>query len=98
MGGAAGIALSATATNLVQLAIGYGGLFGVCGGAAYIIVQQALNQLDWKRRGLVNGYVVSLYPLGAMIAAPLFGWALATLGCARDARRIGGRNLRYRVC
>jgi MFS transporter, OFA family, oxalate/formate antiporter len=77
LGGAAGIALSAAATNLLQLAIGYGALFGVCGGAAYIIVQQALNQLDWKRRGLVNGYVVSLYPLGAMIAAPLFGWALA---------------------
>ena len=71
IGGAAGIALSASATSLAQLAIGYGGLFGLCGGAVYIIVQQALNQLDWKRRGLVNGYVVSLYPLGAMIAASL---------------------------
>lgn len=77
VGGTIGIAISAAATSLTQLAIGYGALFGTCGGAAYIIVQQALNQLHWKRRGLVNGYVVSLYPLGAMMAAPLFGWALA---------------------
>src|SRR3970282_1951149 len=30
--------------------------------------------------GLVNGYVVALYPAGAMIAAPLFGWAVRELG------------------
>lgn len=76
-GAGAGIAVSAAAINLWQLALGYGVLFGVCGGAAYIVVQQALNQLTWRRRGLVNGYCVSLYPLGAMLAAPLFGWALA---------------------
>ena len=68
--------MSAMATDLVQLGIGYGVLFGVSGGAAYIIVQQAINQLTWTRPGLVNGYCVSLYPLGAMIAAPLFGWAV----------------------
>lgn len=77
LGGAAGIGLSAAATSIVQLGFGYGALFGICGGAAYIVVQQALNQMEWRRRGLVNGYVVSLYPLGAMIAAPSFGWALS---------------------
>lgn len=77
LGGAAGITLSAYATSLTQLVIGYGTLFGFSGGASYILVQQAVNQLAWNRRGLVNGYIVSLYPLGAMIAAPLFGWSLA---------------------
>jgi hypothetical protein len=28
----------------------------------------------------VNGYVVSLYPAGAMIAAPLFGWGIREIG------------------
>jgi hypothetical protein len=28
----------------------------------------------------VNGYVVSLYPAGAMIAAPLFGWSIQEFG------------------
>ena len=81
-----GIVLAATAGGLVQLAIGYGVLFGAGGGAAYILVQQSVNLAVTSRHGLVNGYVVSLYPAGAMIAAPLFGWAIrgggvrATLG------------------
>src|SRR5262249_61275607 len=29
---------------------------------------------------LVNGYVVSLYPAGAMVAAVLLGWAFCSLG------------------
>jgi MFS transporter, OFA family, oxalate/formate antiporter len=28
----------------------------------------------------VNGYIVALYPAGAMIAAPLFGWAIREFG------------------
>jgi MFS family permease len=32
------------------------------------------------RIGLANGYVVSLFPLGAMLGAPLFGWAVAAFG------------------
>ncbi|HEX9818890.1 MAG TPA: MFS transporter [Methylomirabilota bacterium] len=75
-----GIALAATAGGLVQLALGYGVLFGVGGGAAYILVQQAVNLAVTRRHGLVNGYVVALYPAGAMIAAPLFGWAVRELG------------------
>jgi OFA family oxalate/formate antiporter-like MFS transporter len=75
-----GLALAATAGGLVQLAIGYGVLFGVGGGAAYILVQQIVNLAVTARHGLVNGYVVSLYPAGAMIAAPLFGWGISAFG------------------
>src|SRR5262245_31253764 len=75
-----GIALAATAGGLVQLAVGYGLLFGAGGGAAYILVQQAVNLAVTRHRGLVNGYIVSLYPAGAMIAAPVFGWAVREFG------------------
>jgi OFA family oxalate/formate antiporter-like MFS transporter len=77
---ALGIALAATAGGLLQLAIGYGVLFGAGGGAAYILAQQTVNLAVTRRRGLVNGYLVGLYPAGAMIAAPLFGWGVRTLG------------------
>lgn len=75
-----GIALSAAADGVLLLAVGYGVLFGLGGGAAYITVQQGVNLLGPARKGLVNGYIVSLYPAGAMIAAPLFGWALGAWG------------------
>lgn len=80
LGSAGGIALAAFAEGLVQLAIGYGLLFGIGGGIAYILVQQGVNLLLQGNKGLVNGYIVALYPLGAMIAAPLFGWALEQWG------------------
>ena len=75
-----GIALAATAGGLPQLLIGYGVLFGLGGGAAYILVQQIVNLAVTSRHGLVNGYIVSLYPAGAMIAAPAFGWAIREFG------------------
>ena len=75
-----GITLSATAGGLIQLAVGYGLLFGLGGGAGYILVQQTVNLAVTRRHGLVNGYLVGLYPAGAMIAAPLFGWAVRELG------------------
>jgi hypothetical protein len=75
-----GIAIAATAGGLLQLAVGYGVLFGVGGGAAYILAQQAVNLAVTSRHGLVNGYIVSLYPAGAMIAAPIFGWSIAEMG------------------
>ena len=53
---------------------------GVGGGAAYILTQQVVNLSVTHRRGLVNGYIVSLWPAGAMIAAPLFGWSLGAFG------------------
>jgi len=33
-----------------------------------------------RRQGLVNGYIVSLLPTGAMIAAPMFGWGIRGFG------------------
>jgi MFS transporter, OFA family, oxalate/formate antiporter len=77
---ALGVAIAASAGGLLQLAVGYGVLFGVGGGAAYILAQQAVNMSLTTRHGLVNGYIVSLYPAGAMIAAPLFGWSIAAFG------------------
>jgi MFS transporter, OFA family, oxalate/formate antiporter len=77
---ALGLALAATAGGLTQLAIGYGVLFGLGGGAAYILVQQMENLAVTRRQGLVNGYIVSLLPAGAMIAAPLFGWGIRAFG------------------
>ncbi|HEX3179048.1 MAG TPA: MFS transporter [Methylomirabilota bacterium] len=77
---ALGIALAAVAAGLLQLMLGYGVLFGLGGGAAYILVQQAVNVCLTRRQGLVNGYIVSLYPAGAMIAAPVFGWAIRAHG------------------
>jgi MFS transporter, OFA family, oxalate/formate antiporter len=73
---AAGLALAAFAQGLVVLTLGYGVLFGVGGGAAYIILQQGMNLMLQGSRGLANGYIVSLYPAGAVIAAPIFGWAV----------------------
>jgi OFA family oxalate/formate antiporter-like MFS transporter len=78
--GTLGAVVAATAGGLAQLAFGYGVLFGAGGGAAYILAQQTVNLAVRSRHGLVNGYVVSLYPLGAMIAAPLFGWAIREYG------------------
>ncbi|MBM3490860.1 MAG: OFA family MFS transporter [Alphaproteobacteria bacterium] len=76
----AGIALSAFAGSIVELAIGYGVLFGLGGGVAYILVQQAVNLVVRSHRGLVNGYVIALYPAGAMVAAPVFGWCNEAYG------------------
>ena len=75
-----GIALVATAGDLRQLALGYGLCFGASVGATYILFQQIVNLAATSRRGLVNGYLVSLLPAGAMIAAPVFGWAIPTIG------------------
>ncbi len=77
---AAGIALAATATGMAQLLLGYGVVFGTGGGVAYILLQQGVNMLVRRRQGLVNGYIVSLYPLGAMIATPAFHWCNETFG------------------
>src|SRR5260370_256562 len=75
-----GIALAATAGGLVQLALGFGVLFGLGGGAAYILTQQMVNLAVTSRQGLVNGYIVSLLPAGGMLAAPAFGWIMRELG------------------
>lgn len=83
---AGGLLLAATTSGLPQLLLGYGVVFGTGGGVTYILLQQGVNMLVRRRQGLVNGYIVSLYPMGAMIATPAFhacneafGWR-TTLG------------------
>lgn len=73
---AAGVAVAAFATSYLWLIVGYGVLFAFGGGVAYIAAQQAVNATPIRRPGLVNGYLVSLFPAGAMIAAVAFGWSL----------------------
>ena len=75
-----GVALSAAANGLGLLLLGYSALFGAGGGAVYILAQQVANMLVTRHKGLINGYIVSLYPAGAMISAPLFGWVNAAFG------------------
>ena len=77
----AGLWLAASASSVVHFAIGYGLLFGPGAGVLFIVGQQAVNQtIGDARRGLANGYVVSLYPLGAMLGAPVLGWSIQVFG------------------
>jgi OFA family oxalate/formate antiporter-like MFS transporter len=76
----AGLWLAASATSVVQFALGYGVLFGPGAGVLFIVGQQAVNQTVGTARGLANGYVVSLYPLGAMLGAPVLGWSILAFG------------------
>jgi len=77
---ALGLVLAAQAQGFTAFALGYGVLFGPGAGVLFIVSQQAVNQAVVQRRGLANGYVVSLYPLGAMLGAPVFGWSIAGFG------------------
>jgi len=77
---AAGLLTAAAASGLAQLLVGYGIVFGTGGGVAYILLQQGVNMLVRRRQGLVNGYIVSLYPMGAMIATPAFHACNETFG------------------
>ena len=77
---AAGLWLAASATSFAQFAVGYGVLFGPGAGVLFIVAQQSVNQAVTTARGLANGYVVSLYPLGAMLGAPLLAWAVQAQG------------------
>ena len=76
----AGLWLAASASSFLQFALGYGVLFGPGAGVLFIVAQQAVNQTVAGSRGLANGYVVSLYPLGAMLGAPVLGWSIQTSG------------------
>ena len=75
-----GVAVAAAAPSLTWLILGYGVLFAAGGGMAYVVVQQCVNSAPLARPGLVNGYLVSLFPLGAMLAAPAFGFGLDWVG------------------
>lgn len=75
-----GIGMAATAHSLPMLLLGYGIIFGIGGGAGYIALQQGVNLLVRSRKGLVNGYLIGLYPAGAVISAPIFDWCNETFG------------------
>ena len=75
-----GLWLSASASSFLHFALGYGVLFGPGAGVLFIVSQQAVNLTVGRARGLANGYVVSLYPLGAMLGAPVFGWSIQAFG------------------
>jgi len=77
---ALGVILAAVAPSISWLILGYGVLFATGGGMAYVVVQQCVNAAPLARPGLVNGYLVSLFPLGAMLAAPAYGLGLDWLG------------------
>ena len=63
VGSAFGLLLTAVASTLAAFVIGYGLLFGLGAGLCFIVVQQGVNQTVTRQSGLINGYVVSLYPL-----------------------------------
>ena len=81
----AGLLLAASASGLAQFTLGYSVLFALGAGIAFTVSQQGVNQTVKGRSGLANGYTVSLYPLGAMIGAPVFGWVVETQGLFFDA-------------
>jgi MFS transporter, OFA family, oxalate/formate antiporter len=91
--GAAGMWLAASADSFAQFALGYGVVVGPGAGIGFILVQQAVNQTVTSRRGLANGYVVSLYPLGAMIGAPILGWAIESFGVRATLAGLGATVL-----
>jgi MFS transporter, OFA family, oxalate/formate antiporter len=75
-----GVILAAVAPSLSWLILGYGVLFATGGGMAFVVVQQCVNAGSRTRPGLVNGYLVSLFPLGAMLAAPAYGLGIDWVG------------------
>ena len=77
---AIGALLAALAPTLTWLILGYGVLFAAGGGMAYVTLQQCVNSAPLARPGLINGYLVSLFPLGALLAAPVFGVSLDAVG------------------
>jgi MFS family permease len=88
-----GLLLAASASTFAQFVLGYGVLFGVGAGIGFILVQQGVNQSVTTRSGLANGYVVSLYPLGAMLGAPLFGWTIEAFGMRATLAGLGATVL-----
>jgi MFS family permease len=86
---AAGLWIAASASSFAMFMLGYGVLFGPGAGVLFIIAQQAVNQTVTTRRGLANGYVVSLYPLGAMLGAPAFGWSIEAFGVRATLAGLG---------
>jgi OFA family oxalate/formate antiporter-like MFS transporter len=78
--GALGVSLVTFAEGFWLLMIGYGLMFGLGGGLTFTALQQGVNQSMPRPSGLANGYVVSLYPVGAMIGAPIFSFTIPAFG------------------
>jgi OFA family oxalate/formate antiporter-like MFS transporter len=86
----AGVAIAAAAPSLSWLVVGYGLVFAMGGGMAYVVVQQCVNAVPLTRPGLVNGYLVGLFPLGAMLAVPAIGFGIEWLGVRGTLAGLGG--------
>ena len=74
--GGAGLFLSSQAQGFAMLMLGFGVLFGLGGGISMTTAQQIVNLTPAKKQGLINGYIVSLLPLGAMIGGPILSWSI----------------------
>jgi OFA family oxalate/formate antiporter-like MFS transporter len=54
--------------------------FVIAAYATFIVVQQVVNLELQGSKGLANGYIMSLYPLGAMLSTPLIGAGIVAFG------------------
>ncbi len=79
---AVGLAVTATASSLVLIVVGYGVLFGGGSGLGYSIMLQAVNLALPERSGLANGVAIGLFAGGSILFAQLFGWSVAAYGVA----------------
>ncbi|MFM9942080.1 MAG: MFS transporter [Hyphomicrobiaceae bacterium] len=85
-----GMLLASQARHATEMAVGYGGLFGIGSGIAFCTIVQCVNLLVQRNKGLVNGYLISLFPLGAMLAAPLSEWGIQLIGVRETLMATGG--------
>ena len=77
---ALGLWLAAAAPSVIVLGLGYGVLFGLGAGFGYSVMLQTVNMALPRRRGFANGFGIGLFAAGAILFAPLFGWAVAAFG------------------
>jgi MFS transporter, OFA family, oxalate/formate antiporter len=76
----AGLTVCAAAPSLPVVAIGYGGLFGVGSGLAYVTVVSVAGTRFEERRGLALGVVVGAYAAGPILVGPLGTLAIEAVG------------------
>jgi MFS family permease len=76
----AGLAVCAAAPSLPVVAIGYGGLFGLGSGLAYVTVVSVAGTRFDDRRGLALGVVVGAYAAGPILVGPLGTLAIEAVG------------------
>jgi MFS transporter, OFA family, oxalate/formate antiporter len=76
----AGLAVCAAAPSLPVVAIGYGGLFGLGSGLAYVTVVSVAGTRFEERRGLALGVVVGAYAAGPILVGPLGTFTIEAAG------------------